>query len=287
MKNHPEIQNTKYEIRGVALMLCVFIFSSLILNCNAQALTANAGAAISLCMGDTVKIGGNPSATGGTPPYTYAWLPVTGLDFTSISNPNAFPTVATNYTLTVTDSTGTTDTNIINIAIKLPPPPVSVGADQTIKAGTFTTLHATGTNIVQWVWIPSTGLTNANTANPTAEPGKNTTYCVAGIAANGCASFDCLVIDVTPSDTIIIYNAFSPNNDGVNDVMYFGNLQHFPDNSVEVYNRYGKIIFQASPYKNDWNGKIEGSDIPCATYYVVFDPGNGEKKRNGAVTIIR
>ena len=287
MRKRSEIRSARYEVRRVTLMLLVFIFSFLIFNCEAQTLTANAGAAASLCMGDTMKIGGNPSATGGTPPYTYAWLPVTGLDFTSISNPNAFPTVATNYTLTVTDSTGATDTNIISITIKLPPPPVSVGANQTIKAGSITTLHATGISIVQWVWSPTAGLSNANISNPVAEPGSTTTYCAAGIAANGCASFDCLIIDVIPSDTIIIYNAFSPNEDGVNDVMYFGNIQHFPANSVEVYNRYGKIIFQASPYKNDWDGKIEGTDIPCATYYVVFDPGDGSKKRNGAVTIIR
>ncbi|TAL59654.1 MAG: T9SS type B sorting domain-containing protein, partial [Bacteroidetes bacterium] len=66
-----------------------------------------------------------------------------------------------------------------------------------------------------------------------------------------------------------------------------GNLGKFPDNKLEVFNRNGKIVFQASQYKNDWNGKVEGAELPCATYYVVLNLGNGNGKKQGAVTIIR
>ena len=94
-------------------------------------------------------------------------------------------------------------------------------------------------------------------------------------------------IEVTPSDTVIIYNAFTPNGDGQNDNLYIGNIQKFSENRIEVFNRNGKIIYQTSPYKNDWNGKVDGADLPCATYYVVFIKGNGKGKASGSVTIIR
>jgi gliding motility-associated-like protein len=164
-------------------------------------------------------------------------------------------------------------------------PTISAGPDQTIVQGTTTFLEASGG--VNYAWTPITNLSDQNSANPIADPGTSTTYCVAGEDANGCVNFACTQIEVTPSDTVIIYNAFSPNGDGVNDVLYIGNLQKFPDNKVEVFNRNGKLVFQESPYKNDWNGKIDGAEIPAATYYVVFIKGEGKGKVGGAVTIIR
>jgi hypothetical protein len=47
------------------------------------------------------------------------------------------------------------------------------------------------------------------------------------------------------------------------------------------------MVYQASPYNNDWNGKISGVELPCATYYYILYPGSGKPKRQGAVTIIR
>lgn len=250
----------------------------------AQVLVADAGNNLSVCINDTVPIGGNPSATGGIPPYTYSWQPTTYLDSPTASNPNISPAAPINYTLVVTDSAGSTSTDVVSVVL-VPLPTVDAGLDQTIIGGTNTLLQGSGG--VSYTWAPGTDLINQNTATPTAEPGSTTTYCVAGTDANGCVNFDCMVLNVIPSDTIIIYNAFTPNGDGDNEVLYIGNIGRFPDNRLEVYNRNGKLVFQSSNYKNDWNGKIEGSDLPCATYYIVLDLGGGKGKKHGAVTIIR
>lgn len=269
------------------LRLFALICGLMLAVCNltsAQALTANAGSNTSVCEGDSVQLGGNPAATGGTPPYMYSWQPANGLSSSNSSNPNASPVSTATYSLTVTDSTGTTSTGAITVTVH-PKPIVVTGPDQTIQQGGNTTLQASGAT--NYFWYPTQGLVNQNTATPTAEPGSSTTYCVAGMNSRGCTNYDCTIIYVIPSDTIVQYNAFTPNGDGNNDFFYLGNIQKFSENKIEIYNRNGKLVYNASPYRNDWDGKIDGVELPCATYYYVLFPGNGKPKINGAVTLIR
>lgn len=268
------------------LLICILSFLPA-LGGNGQtimALTANAGANTNVCPGDSVRLGGSPTASGGTAPYTYSWQPAAYVDFAGAPNPNAFPPAPTNYTLIVTDASGATAVDIVNVSI-FSPPIVSAGSDQTILQGTSTMLYASGA--VNYYWTPTDPLTNQNSANPVAEPSATDTFCVQGVDGNGCSNTDCMMIIVIPSDTIIIYNAFSPNGDGINEVFYVSNIGQYPDNKLEVFSRTGKMVYQASPYNNLWNGKIDGTDLPAATYYYVFYPGNGKEKVNGSVTIIR
>jgi len=63
-----------------------------------------------ICEGGYVVIGGSPTASGGTAPYSYLWTPDDGtLNSTTVSNPSASPTSTTTYTLTVTDANGCSD----------------------------------------------------------------------------------------------------------------------------------------------------------------------------------
>ncbi|MGB7001329.1 MAG: hypothetical protein WBE22_04865 [Halobacteriota archaeon] len=66
--------------------------------------TADAGGNKSISVGDSVEIGGSPTASGGKSPYTYSWTPITGLNDTTIANPRASPTSTTTYTVSVTDA---------------------------------------------------------------------------------------------------------------------------------------------------------------------------------------
>ncbi|MCF7569632.1 gliding motility-associated C-terminal domain-containing protein [Sabulilitoribacter arenilitoris] len=87
---------------------------------------------------------------------------------------------------------------------------------------------------------------------------------------------------------IIIYNEFSPNNDGVNDYFVIDCLDNYPDNTLEVYNRWGNLVYKVKNYKNDWNGTSNGrfvvneSDkLPVGTYYYVINLGDGSKPKVG------
>ncbi|MGQ0827184.1 MAG: PKD domain-containing protein [Bacteroidota bacterium] len=86
---------------------------------------SNAGADHTIISGGSVMIGGSPTASGGTAPYTYSWSPAIGLNSSTISNPIADPVTSTLYTLTVTDTKGcfSTDTIFVTVSVDAIMPP--------------------------------------------------------------------------------------------------------------------------------------------------------------------
>ncbi|HEX9651059.1 MAG TPA: hypothetical protein VGA21_10890, partial [Cyclobacteriaceae bacterium] len=95
----------------------------------ASVVVANAGSDVSICSGESVQIGGTPTASGGgdSPIYTYSWSPSTGLSSTTSANPNASPTSTETYTVTVTDtSTGCFDTDDITVTVTGSVPTITI-----------------------------------------------------------------------------------------------------------------------------------------------------------------
>jgi gliding motility-associated-like protein len=90
---------------------------------------ANAGADKIICDGFNTIIGGIPTASGGTQPYTYLWGPSTGLNSTSVANPTANPSTTTVYTVTVTDDNGCmANTDDMTVTVN-PSPNINFAAD--------------------------------------------------------------------------------------------------------------------------------------------------------------
>jgi len=111
-------------------------------------------------------------------------------------------------------------------------------------------------------------------------------------------------VDVNPNDNtdgaavepicLTIYNEFSPNGDGVNETFMIDCIERFPNNKLEVYNRWGNIVYSTNGYQNDWDGTSNGravineSDkLPVGTYYYVLDLGDGSEPRVGWLYINR
>lgn len=82
---------------------------------------ADAGNNVFVAPGIPVIIGGSPTATGGTPPYTYLWTPSGTLNDSSLANPTATDSATTTYYLLVTDSFGCTSVDSITIFVNFPP----------------------------------------------------------------------------------------------------------------------------------------------------------------------
>ena len=62
----------------------------------------------------------------------------------------------------------------------------------------------------------------------------------------------------------------------------------YPDAIVEVYTRWGTIVFKSEPgYPNPWNGNYQGRPLPLDSYYYVVDPKNGTHPLKGIVTIVK
>ena len=105
------------------------------------------------------------------------------------------------------------------------------------------------------------------------------------IVTNSLGCSNSFVIDVR-QQTLIIPNIFSPNGDGINDKWLIENLQNYPNNVVQIYNRYGQAIYKMSNYM-PWDGRINSKDLPIGTYYYIIDLKNGQKPISGYIDILR
>jgi gliding motility-associated-like protein len=138
---------------------------------------------------------------------------------------------------------------------------------------------------VTYLWTPSAGLSNPNISSPVASPADDITYTLLVTSDKGCSASDKVFVKVLKS--VEIPNIFSPNGDGIHDRWEINYLESYPGCTIDVYNRYGQLIYHSVGYKNPWDGKVNGKDAPVGTYYYIVDPKNGRAKRSGYVDIIR
>ena len=95
--------------------------------------------------------------------------------------------------------------------------------------------------------------------------------------------------DATVVPTCVkVYNQFSPNDDGINDVLTIDCLGGYPNNFLKVFDRNGITVFETSNYVNNWNGvanrksKVNvGDTVPVGTYFYSLDLGNNAKPLTG------
>ena len=156
-----------------------------------QNVPTDAGNDTTICFGDSVIIGGNPTAIGGT---TYAWSPASLIVDPSVSNPNVFPSVTTTfYVITTNDTCSGLDSVIVNVNIL---PIIDAGNDVQICIYDSAQLLASGG--VSYLWTPSNTLTDDTIENPMAFPTDTTEYIVNATDINGCASSDTVSVIVNP-----------------------------------------------------------------------------------------
>ncbi len=99
-------------------------------------------------------------------------------------------------------------------------------------------------------------------------------------------------VETFPTD-FFIPEGFSPNGDGINDVFVIRGILNYPKNKFTIFNRWGDKVFEASPYKNTWDGKstmglrIGGNELPVATYFYVLDLGDGSDIFKGTIYLNR
>lgn len=140
-------------------------------------------------------------------------------------------------------------------------------------------------NPVTYLWSPATYLSNPNIRNPQSIPKDSITYKLTATTQGGCEGTGQVTILILK--TLGIPNAFSPNGDGVNDVWNIPSLASYPDCVVEVFNRYGAIVYRSIGYSTPWNGTFNGSALPVGVYYYIINFKNGRQPYSGNVTILK
>jgi hypothetical protein len=145
----------------------------------------------------------NGATIGETPVsgFTYAWLPTTGLSDASIGNPTANPSATTTYTVTKTSTAnGCSATKAVVVTVDQAAPTANAGSAFTKTCTAFTSGKQIGVAPevgFTYSWLPTTGLSDASIANPTANPSSTTTYTVTKTnTANGCFDTDDVTVTV-------------------------------------------------------------------------------------------
>ncbi len=229
---------------------------------------ARAGADTSFCLGGSVILNGNLSLFA----QSYQWLNFPSLSLISSSQVTSVkPSIGTSDYLLVAVNGICSDSDTVSVHVN-PLPVVNAGSAQsvfilqsTLVGGTPTTTSAGAS----FSWTPGQSLSDSIIANPLATPFITTLYIVTVKDQNGCKGSDSVLITVVPN--IIIDNGFTPNNDGKNDTWIIDNSDKFPNCVVEVFNRWGVLLFTSAPgYPVPWNGRYNGQDIPVGTYYYVI-----------------
>ncbi len=78
-------------------------------------------------------------------------------------------------------------------------------------------------------------------------------------------------------DGIVIHDGFSPNGDGINDFFVIKDVEKYPKNTLKVYNRWGNLVFEKTPYDNSWDASWDQDHpVPDGTYFYVWKDGEGE-----------
>ncbi|MEZ0483148.1 gliding motility-associated C-terminal domain-containing protein [Fibrella aquatica] len=215
-----------------------------------------------------------------------------------VQNGQFFPGQAGNGTHTVTYSVTNTagcqaTVNQTVQVINVPQP--DLGASQTIIAGMRVTLQGPTDPNLTYTWDPITGLLingdpapgdeRLNLPRVTAQPNITTTYRLT-VSQNGqCPLTSSVDIIVLPG--LFFPTAFTPNGDGQNDVWALTGIEAYPSCSVKIYNRWGELIVNQSPYTQPWDGRVDGEAVAPGPYQYVISPAPFLPDRSGTLTVLR
>lgn len=186
-------------------------------------------------------------------------------------------------------------------------PQLELAADTTITPGTSISLARVPAEIADYtyLWTPAVGLSCTDCANPQASPTQTTEYELRVSNPSGCSQQGKVRVEVEeaelpepepqPARDVLIPNAFTPNNDGLNDVFVPVASNRVSFQQFEVYNRWGELLFRASNFQpNDasqgWDGTYRGRMAATGTYtyrLVALIEEKGRREYQGQVQLLR
>ncbi|MEO7444594.1 MAG: PKD domain-containing protein [Ferruginibacter sp.] len=149
-------------------------------------------------------------------------------------------------------------------------------------------LNATGG--ISYTWSPAAGLSATDIPNPIATNATDRFYYLKASTPEGCESYDTLLVKIYEGPEIYVPNAFTPNNDGLNDQVRALPVGISKFLYFRIYNRWGQMIFTTSDYRKGWDSSIKGLKQSTGTYIWIaaaVDFKGNFFSRKGTVTIIR
>jgi gliding motility-associated-like protein len=164
-----------------------------------------------------------------------------------------------------------------------PLPNFSLGADTSICGEETLELFADSTG-PYYDW--STG---AITQSIGLGPIHDSVYWVTVTNSNRCSFTDSIrILPCAPASENDVPNVITPDGNNYNDDWQIPRLENYPDATVEIYDRWGRVVFNTKGYRKNWDGKSNtGQKLPMDTYIYIIDLKDGSKPWVGTVTILR
>ncbi len=265
-------------------------------------LAASAGITNNFCNGSTITLGGSPTASGGSTPYTYAWASNPAGYSATTSNPTAAPTVNTTYTVTVTDASGCTATSSVAETISAYPS-ANAGSSQTVCSGNSFTLTGTiasgGKSPYVYSWVSNPPGFTSSSQNPSTTTNVVTTYTVSITDACSNTASSNVVISVYPTlSTTAQVSVSSICNGGsvtlsanttngktpytfswVSNPSGFTSNQQYPSASPTVNTTYTVSVTDAC------SNNTVTSSVAVGVYSMIISAGNPQTVCSGTVSL--
>ncbi|MBL7762339.1 MAG: gliding motility-associated C-terminal domain-containing protein, partial [Chitinophagaceae bacterium] len=244
---------------------------------------------------DTTICFGQNATLNGSGGVTYKWTPSNNLSDQDIKNPTVIkPAVTTVYSLQVTDNNGCKSLNDAKVTVIVTPPAkLFAGNDTSVITNEPFLLKAIDVNnsgFINYSWYPSSGLNNSFIQSPVAILNNGITYTVTATTEKGCEASDDIIIKVFRVADIFVPSAFTPNNDGRNDLLKAIPVGIKSFKYFIVYDRWGHKVFSTSDASQGWDGRTGGIIHETSTFVWItegVDFKNNKVMRKGIVTLIR
>jgi gliding motility-associated-like protein len=247
-----------------------------------------------ICVNTPVRIEGNTTNAKG---MHYAW------NFGDSTNSSATNPLTHNYIKKGTYQISLAYTNdycpkyndtFFGDSIKVVDP--LTGSDYTmfVLSGVDTTLVniKLDSGYTQYAWSPGIYLSNPNIKSPLFSAIRTTDYILTRTdTSSHCQIADNYHIIVSNEVVVAIPKAFTPNNDGLNDVLkieYGAGLSQF--NYLKIFNRWGRLVFETNNVNASWDGKVNGRDQDTDAYTYLIDYityKNEHITKTGSVILLR
>jgi gliding motility-associated-like protein len=144
----------------------------------------------------------------------------------------------------------------------------------------------------KYLWLPSTGIQDPDSISTNFNFSSTQQYTIQLISPAGCITSDSLLVRVYDDKTLDIFvpKSFTPNGDGVNDILYpyIAGIQQF--HYFRVINRYGKLLFETKNENVGWNGSVNGVAQPMSVYFWIAEGVAADGsivQKTGQVLLIR
>lgn len=241
-----------------------------------------------ICQGDTVTLYALSFGTD-----SFKWSPVYNIDTPIGRVVRVWPQFTTEYVVEVYYKPNCIVKEPVNVTVSQIA--ADAGPDRIIGDGAETMIGGANTSVgsqYSYNWFPDSFMLNPRDRQFTSvRPMYDITYYLEVRNQDGCYKIDSTIVSV-PCDDIHLPNAFTPQSPNQM-VATFGlnNLQIVKISYFNIYDRWGKKVFETTDPNQRWDGKFEGKDVPMGVYVWEIDAFcnlTGQRyHRSGSVTLLR